>query len=70
MMRLTVDVNPLSLRGNDRKFFYDIVDKLTDSTDEHAPTQPARTQTKTALLEKGRRANRPGTVAGLREHYN
>lgn len=29
-MTLTVDVNPISLRGADRTFFYDIVDKMTD----------------------------------------
>lgn len=40
-MRLTVNVNPLSLRGADRQFFYDIVDKLTDYQDEHPTTTPA-----------------------------
>lgn len=29
-MTLTVNVNPISLRGEDRSFFYDIVDKMTD----------------------------------------
>lgn len=29
-MTLTVNVNPISLRGEDRAFFYDIVDKMTD----------------------------------------
>ncbi|MGB7964114.1 MAG: hypothetical protein WCF12_14320 [Propionicimonas sp.] len=29
-MTLTVNVNPISLRGEDRTFFYDIVDKMTD----------------------------------------
>ena len=29
-MSLTVNVNPLSLRGDDRAFFYEIVDKLSD----------------------------------------
>lgn len=29
-MTLTVNLNPLSLRGEDRTFFYDIVDKMAD----------------------------------------
>ncbi len=29
-MTLTVNVNPISLRGEDRAFFYDIVDKMAD----------------------------------------
>lgn len=29
-MTLTVNVNPIGLRGEDRTFFYDIVDKMTD----------------------------------------
>lgn len=35
-MQLTVDVNPLVLRGDDRAFFYEIVDKLADYADAHA----------------------------------
>lgn len=35
-MTLSVSVNPLSLRGEDRAFFYDIVDKLTDYQDQAA----------------------------------
>jgi hypothetical protein len=37
-MRLTVNVNPLSLRGDDRAFFYEIVDKLADYADQRAST--------------------------------
>ena len=29
-MTLTVNVNPINLRGDDRDFFYDIVDKMSD----------------------------------------
>jgi hypothetical protein len=29
-MTLAVNVNPISLRGEDRAFFYDIVDKMAD----------------------------------------
>ena len=36
MMRPTVDVKPANLSGTDRKNFYDIVDKLTGCTYEHA----------------------------------
>ena len=35
-MTLSVSVNPLSLRGDDRAFFYDIVDKLTDYQEKSA----------------------------------
>lgn len=34
-MMLSVSVNPLSLRGSDRTFFYDVVDKLSDYADAH-----------------------------------
>ena len=30
-MTLTVNVNPIGLRGGDREFFYSIIDKMTDS---------------------------------------
>ena len=33
-MTLTVNVNPISLRGDDRSFFYEIVDKMTDYRQE------------------------------------
>jgi hypothetical protein len=69
MMRPTVDVNPVNLSGTAPKHFYDILDKLTDCTYEHAPATSSVNANKTALLQKGRRASRPGTVAGLREHY-
>jgi hypothetical protein len=35
-MSLTVSVNPLTLRGQDRTFFYEVVDKLTDYQAEHS----------------------------------
>lgn len=35
-MTLSVSVNPLSLRGEDRSFFYDIVDKLMDYQEKSA----------------------------------
>ena len=34
-MSLMVDVNPLSLRGEDRKFFYEVVDMLADYVETH-----------------------------------
>ncbi|WP_324738450.1 hypothetical protein P6281_17150 [Mycobacterium sp. 5-140-3-2] len=34
-MSLTVNVNPLNLRGEDRNFFYEIVDKLADYAEKH-----------------------------------
>lgn len=34
-MTLTVSVNPLNLRGAERAFFYDIVDKLTEYQEAH-----------------------------------
>lgn len=38
-MTLTVNVNPISLRGEDRTFFYDIVDKMTDYEYTDVPGQ-------------------------------
>ncbi|MDQ4112042.1 MAG: hypothetical protein M3306_13235 [Actinomycetota bacterium] len=49
-MSLSVNVNPLSLRGEDRAFFYDIVDKMTDYAESHpsvgqaADAEPTQTQ--------------------------
>lgn len=40
-MSLSVNVNPLSLRGEDRAFFYDIVDKMTDYAEAHPAASPA-----------------------------
>lgn len=34
-MSLTVNVNPLNLRGEDRKFFYEVVDMLADYAEKH-----------------------------------
>ena len=39
-MTLAVNVNPITLRGDDRTFFYDIVDKMTD----YEQPQPAGEQ--------------------------
>lgn len=46
-MTLAVNVNPLSLRGDDRVFFYDIVDKMADYR------QPDDLQGKQSDIEKG-----------------
>lgn len=45
-MTLSVSVNPLSLRGEDRAFFYDIVDKLTDyqETSTHTGSRSSATE--------------------------
>lgn len=45
-MTLSVSVNPLSLRGEDRTFFYDIVDKLTDYQEKsvHNTSRPSATE--------------------------
>lgn len=36
-MTLTVNVDPLTLKGTDREFFYEVVDKL----DEYAAKNPS-----------------------------
>ena len=40
-MTLAVSVNPLNLRGEDREFFYGIVDMLADYAEQHEATNPA-----------------------------
>lgn len=37
---LTVDVNPIELRGEDRTFFYDLIDKMEDYSVRHPQTAP------------------------------
>lgn len=41
-MTLSVSVNPISLRGQDRDFFYDIVDKLTDYQEQQTGSDDSR----------------------------
>lgn len=48
LMSLTVNLNPLHLRGEDRTFFYDIVDKMADYE------QPTGAQDREPDLEGGR----------------
>lgn len=41
-MTLTVSVNPLNLRGDDRDFFYGIVDMLADYAEQHQVKDPTQ----------------------------
>jgi hypothetical protein len=51
-MTLTVDVNPISLRGEDRSFFYDIIDKMAGYNEVAATDFPDATAKEELPLEQ------------------
>jgi hypothetical protein len=65
-MSLTVNVNPLSLRGADRAFFYEIVDMLADYADQHPADPGTRPQAdKNGPSEEGPSGQPSGDGGGV-----
>jgi hypothetical protein len=52
-MSLTVNVNPLNLRGEDRNFFYQIVDMLADYAEKHQVNERDGDTNKNGPSEEG-----------------
>lgn len=52
-MSLTVNVNPLNLRGEDRQFFYEVVDMLADYAEKHQANETSGDTDKNGPSEEG-----------------
>jgi hypothetical protein len=54
-MTLTVSVDPIRLRGEDRDFFYDVVDKLSDYRDSHQRVKSSKAANEPNVTDEGDR---------------
>lgn len=64
-MSLTVNVNPLNLRGEDRIFFYAIVDKLADYAEKHRINELDGDTDKNGPSEEGPSGQPSGDSGGV-----